>query len=113
MDWDVVNGFTGIVSAISAIVGLGYSAVPHKLDDKSELGLTRYLSTKKIMFFMVACSGWILCCLSYLWIVEPYGSYVSSDNYQQFYGILIAFPALIILFTGLRLLNGTESKDDE
>lgn len=99
-DWETVNGITGVISAVCAAISLLYMITSRKSEeiDSSE---TRIISIEKFMHFLLACSGWVLCCLSVLWFFEPFGSYPSRSEYKQFYGILLAFPAIVIFLTGL------------
>ena len=107
MDWEVINGITGLVSAICAVAGIGYFTT-HNSSQNNPHSL---LSASKFASFIVACSGWALCCLSYLWIEEPYGSYPRDSEYRQFFGVILAFPAAVILFYGIDLLlSGSERK---
>lgn len=102
MDWEIANGITGIISAIAAVCGIGYFGTHSSKRKPKEEPI---LSTYKIASFVVACSGWALCCLSFLWVIEPFGSYPTSSEYQQFFGIILAFPAIVIFLFGLDLLQ--------
>lgn len=102
MDWELINGITGIVSAVSAVLGIGYFRF-HKETPAEEASL---LSMHKLMSFIVACSGWALCCLSFLWVVEPYGCCPLSSDYQHFFGVMLGFPAIVVFIFGLGLLQG-------
>lgn len=109
MDWEIINGITGIVSALCALMGVGYFAIP-KTDDKLKQG--RRL-TDKVIVYIVVCSGWILCCLSYLWMFEPYGGIVTNSEYQKFFGVILSFPAIILFFFGLGLLSKETNQLDK
>lgn len=109
MDWEVLNGITGIISAIAAVCGIGYFGTHSAKPKSSEEPI---LSTYKLVSFVVACSGWALCCLSFLWIAEPFGRYPSDSEYQQFFGFILAFPAVIIFLFGVDLLQGEESDSE-
>ena len=104
MDWELVNGITGIVSAVCAVLSVGYFGF-HKGAPVEEATL---LSMHKLMSFVVACSGWALCCLSFLWVAEPYGCCPLSSDYQQFFGVILGFPAIVVFMFGLSLLQGPE-----
>lgn len=104
MNWEVVNGITGIISASCAIVSIAYFST-HSKQEAAEIS-SNMLTVQKTMSFLLVCSGWILCCLSFLWLVEPYGSYVSNDDHQNFLGVILALPALIIFLYGLNQLKG-------
>ena len=103
MDWNVVNGITGIVSAICALISIGYFKT-HSAQSVKEVSHS-IITNRKLMAFLLVCSGWFLCCLSFLWVVEPFGSYVSQDDYQQFYGVMLVLPAILILLFGLQVLK--------
>lgn len=112
MDWELINGITGIISTVCAVVGIGYFST-HKNDpDKAQS--KNILNTEKLFSFLIACSGWTLCCLSYLWFFEPYGSYPHDDEYLNFFGIVLSFPALVVFLYGLDLLiNGTKNRSED
>lgn len=112
MDWEIVNGITGIISAIAAVCGVGYFGTHSSKPKTTEEPI---LSTHKLASFVVACSGWALCCLSFLWVAEPFGRYPSDGEYQQFFGVILTFPAVVIFRFGIGLLQGpdTETELDE
>lgn len=101
MDWEVINGITGIIGAISAIGSIGYisTRAKERLDD------SKLISTFKFVSFLLACSGWILLCFAYLWVFEPYGWRPDKYDYQQLFGVIISFPAIIIFVFGLKLMG--------
>ena len=107
MDWEVINGVTGIISALCALGSIAYFGV-HRVNLSSEEE-TKIISIRKLMSFLLACSGWVLCCLSFLWVAEPYGRYPMDYEYQQFFGVLLSFPAIVIFMFGFRLMQN-ESK---
>lgn len=109
MDWEVINGITGIVSAIGAIASIGYLGTHQKnINEESNSILTLH----KFMAFLLACSGWVLCCLSFLWVIEPYGGFPLDREYQHFFGVMLAFPAIIIFIFGLKVMQGEKSLND-
>lgn len=111
MNWEIVNGVTGLVSAVCAVLSICYLSFRKTLEQGSEVQPRGFLSTHKLASFVIACSGWALCCLSFLWVMEPYGSYPTRREYQQFYGVIIAFPAIIIFLFGLGLLQDQERNE--
>ena len=105
MDWELVNGITGIVSAICAIFSLVYfNNVEAEIETNQKQ--STILSKYQLMSFMLFCSGWCLLCLAFLWIAEPYGVIISDREYLNFFGFLISLPAIIILFYSFKLLDG-------
>lgn len=107
MDWNVVNGIAGIVSAICAVVSLSYLGF-ERIRSKDSEPSQAIRSFHKFMSFVLASSGWALCCLAVLWIFEPYGCCPTRNEYRQFYGIVLGFPALVIFLAGVALLRGKE-----
>lgn len=101
MDWEVINGITGIIGAISAVGSIGYIST-RKKDD---INTTKLISTYKFMSFLLTCSGWVLLCFAYLWIFEPYGMLLNKYEYQQFFGVLISLPAVVLFSFGVKLLS--------
>ncbi len=65
----------------------------------------RIIELQTFFMLLLASSGWALCCLCYLWIFEPFGSYPSRWDLKKFYGVILAFPALVVFFLGLKLLR--------
>lgn len=107
MDWEVVNGIAGVVSAICALGSLSYLGY-ERTNIKHEKPSHAILSLHKFVSFVLASSAWALCCLCALWIFEPYGCCPTRSEYRQFYGIILGFPSLVALLTGIELLRGTE-----
>jgi len=107
MNWETINGVTGIISAGCALGSFIYMNKPTSPDDIT-LSNQR-LILNKIMPFILISSGWALCCLSFLGIYEPYGAFVTNSEYQQFFGIMLSVPALLILKHGIALLKSNES----
>jgi hypothetical protein len=105
LDWEVINGITGIIGAISAVGSIGYISTRNK----DEINSTKLISTYKFMSFLLACSGWVLLCFASLWIFEPYGRLPNKYEYQQFFGVLISFPAIILFSFGIKLLNSDKN----
>ena len=112
MDWEVINGITGLVSAICAVAGIGYFS-SHKRTENGDAS-PNLLSTERLVSFVIASSGWALCCLSFLWVAEPYGSSPLDGEFRHFFGVILGFPALVIFFYGFDLLvNGLGSRKDK
>jgi len=107
MDWELLNGITGLISAVCAIISAGYFSF-HK-DGSEETEPKAVLSARKLASFLVASSGWALCCLSFLWVFEPFGGIPTDDEYRQFYGVILAFPAFVVFNFGLGLLRPAQS----
>jgi glucose uptake protein GlcU len=110
MDWEVINGITGLISAMCAVVGIGYFS-SYKSDENSSEEST-LLSKEKLASFVIACSGWALCCLSYLWVFEPYGSFPRDEEYRHLFGVILGFPAVVILLYGSDLLINGANTDE-
>ncbi|MCP5351597.1 MAG: hypothetical protein H6926_00175 [Chromatiales bacterium] len=104
MDWETLNGITGVISAIGALGSLAY-LFTHSPQEQAPEGQHSVLSMHKLMSFLLACSGWVLCCLSFLWVFEPYGLLISDRDYQHFFGIMLSFPAFLILLYGLTVMR--------
>ncbi|MDX1462202.1 MAG: hypothetical protein R3359_04030 [Marinirhabdus sp.] len=112
MDWKVINGITGLISAICAIAGIGYFS-SHKRTQNDEES-SNLLSTERLVSFVIASSGWALSCLSFLWVTEPYGAFPSDKEFRHFFGVILGFPALILFFYGFDLLiNGVNSRKNK
>ncbi|WP_160151765.1 hypothetical protein [Microbulbifer sp. ALW1] len=104
MDWEIVNGVTGLVSASMAILGIfQYRKISSEVSQPKSGN-----RSQKFYAFWIASAGWALCCLSYLWLIQPYGMYPSDREYKQFFGIVLGFPALVIFLYGVNLLQGEQ-----
>ncbi|WP_421722030.1 hypothetical protein [Alloalcanivorax xenomutans] len=110
MDWELLNGITGLISAVCAIISVGY--ISFHEERPGQAGPEAVLSTRKLASFLVACSGWALCCLSFLWVFEPFGRFPLDAEYRQFYGVILAFPAGVLLNFGLGLLRSDRSDQE-
>lgn len=115
MDWDIINGITGIISALGALGGFGYLNFGKKSD--SHPLLIGNANLQKLASLTVVCSGWVLCCLAFLWIMEPYGSHITDREYQQFFGVILSLPAIVVFLLGFKMLQSrsekTSSKEEE
>ena len=110
MDWELLNGVTGLISAVCAIISVGYFSFHKESPDKT--GPEAVMSVRKLASFLVACSGWALCCLSFLWVFEPFGRFPSDAEYRQLYGVILAFPAYVLLNFGIGLLRSNQSDQE-
>jgi hypothetical protein len=106
MEWEVVNGITGIVSAISGAIGIRYLANTPKREQSISV-----VSAENISKLVITSSGWALCCLCYFLAAKPFGPFVTDSDYQTFYGWVIACPALIVFLTGCNLLIDKKTPD--
>ncbi|MCR9772576.1 hypothetical protein ACP6H9_22155 [Vibrio harveyi] len=101
MDWETVNGITGLISAICSVFGISYFGTR---SNHAAVENHRVLSFPRLMAFLVCSAGWTILCLCGLWLFEPFGSFVSDKEYLKFYAIVIAFPALAVFLFGIELL---------
>tara|TARA_R110000744_G_C19326862_1_gene558142 strand:- start:1001 stop:1345 length:345 start_codon:yes stop_codon:yes gene_type:complete len=102
MDWETVNGITGLISATCSVLGLGYFGMKRK----SEIGASdRTLTFPMFMSFLLISGGWALLCLCGLWIFEPFGSYMRDEHYLKFYGVVLVLPSLLVLNFGFSTLK--------
>ena len=110
MDWETINGVTGIISAICAIISLIYMLYPKRTKTQT-IAPNRLIPLDNFIFFLLATSGWVLCCLAYLWFFEPFGRYPLDYNYKQFYGVLLSFPAITLFITGFKYMKGNNAEE--
>ena len=105
MSWEVINEVTGIIGAIFSLLGLGYFGTR----DRDDIGSSgRIVTLPMIMSFLLVSGGWALICLCGFWILDPFGSYVSSEKYLKFYTAIMLLPLVMILFFGSLPLKTTE-----
>lgn len=91
MDWESINGITGIVSAIGALISAS------QLCSRSE---TRTGSSRKILMFILASFSWALLVFIANWLFEPMGAYVSADEERKVFAVALAFPAVVGFYFG-------------
>ncbi len=51
--------------------------------------------------------------MSFNFVVDPFGPYVSNDDERTLFGVAIGLPALIALLYAVRLMLSNESGDPE
>jgi hypothetical protein len=113
VNWDAVNGITGLVSAVCAVIGLVIQSRAHS-EEITSGGGGSLLPRRYLASFLLVSSGWALCSLCFLLVFEPFGSYVSDRDYIKFYGIVLSVPAFLILRCGISMAerdNGTSGRD--
>ena len=102
MNWDAVNGITGLVSAVCAVIGLIIQPKAHT-EEITSGGGGPLLPRRYFASFLLVSSGWALCSLCFLLVFEPFGPYVSDRNYIKFYGVVLSVPAFLILRCGVSI----------
>lgn len=108
-----VNTIASVVSAICAIVGVLIGAAGLlRASPPGQSTQRRILSARTLYAFLLTSSGWVLAVLSFLWLVEPFGTYIARREYFQIAGIMVALPALLILREGIRLLSTEAGRED-
>ena len=98
--WETINGITGIVSATAAVISL-IQVRP----TKDESGHPIESKGKHYYYFILACSGWVLGVMCWVWIFEPFGPYVSHWDQKKVMGIALSFPAISIFLFGLKKIQ--------
>jgi len=105
--WEVISAIAGVVSAACAVVSIRGLTVTQKaksIEDESG----PVMPPRVLFSFLLACSGWCLAVLSFVWIFEPYGPYMREGEYLRIAGIIVALPAVILFTSGMRYLNGSD-----
>jgi len=101
MSWEMVSGISGLISALVAIISLfqikPFMSTPQK-SDKEQL-------TEKYFSYLLACSGWVLCVLSWAWVTDEYGAFVTDREMKEFIGIALSLPAVILFVHGFKCIN--------
>lgn len=104
MDWEVVNGVTGVVSAIAALASLVFILLPRLRADKKS-AKTQVIRTR-VSAYILASSSWVLCVMCFNWIFEPFGPFVAESDERKLLGISLSLPALIALRYGVSVMRG-------
>lgn len=103
VDWEVVNGVTGVISAVAAVVSLFFVWLSRLHRDEGKNAVQRPVLAGVLGFVLVSAS-WIVCVMSFNFVFEPFGSFVGDDEARTLFGIAIGVPALIALRYGVRLM---------
>jgi hypothetical protein len=102
--WDKVGVIAGVISAICAVISIPFVARP-QVTPPGGGRHHRALSSNKFFAFVLASSGWSLAVLCFVWVVQPYGPYLTQHDYRQIAGIILGLPALILFASGVRHLQ--------
>jgi len=101
IDWEVVSGITGIVSAIVAVISL---FVLFRGGENPPTGAGE--NTKRtILYYLLFCSAWVLLVIAFNWIFEPFGGSLTRWDEKKLYGIMISAPALMLANYALNRLG--------
>lgn len=102
--WNKVGVVAGIISAVCAVISIAFIVEPQAAPRGSGRHY-RTLSLNKFISFLLASSGWSLGVLCFVWVVQPYGPFLTRDDYRQIVGIILGLPALILFTSGVRYLQ--------
>ena len=100
MDWEIINGVTGIVSMLCSILGLGYFG-----SVKSDSYARSRGTITGLMAFLLSSSGWSLLCLCFFWMFQPFGRFVSDDEFFILYSVILSFPGFVVFIVGFKQLK--------
>ncbi len=89
MNWESINGITGIISAAGAVLGVIQMS---RMSDQSE---SINISTKKFFSYLLASCCWALLILIGHWLFDPLGPIVTRDEERQIFAVAISFPVII------------------
>jgi hypothetical protein len=103
--WEVISAIAGVISAVCAVIGVQGLRTAREPQGPTD-GAPAAISSRALFAFLLVCSGWTLGVLSFLWVVQPYGSYLRRDDYMQIVGIIAGLPAFIVLMSGLDMIQG-------
>lgn len=109
--WEQASAVAGIVSAICAII-----SIAHKLRrpaNPSSNDSSRSVLVDRLSSLLLASSGWTLLVLSFLWIFEPFGGYVTEAEGLQAFGVIVGFPALVLFSWGVDSLRGEKPQNSD
>lgn len=99
--WEVVSAVAGVVSAMCDIKSTATSDSEKQelaSDDARPLPAPR---SRKSILFALRSVGWCFAVVSFVWITQPYGSFITGREYEQFFGWIAAGPTLLIILAGL------------
>ncbi|QSX30646.1 hypothetical protein JYB88_03005 [Shewanella cyperi] len=89
MEWETINGITGVISAIGAILGViqmgGFSS--------QEVGIN--LNTRRFFGYVLASCCWALLVLIGHWLFDPFGPVVTREEERQIFAVAISFPVIV------------------
>ena len=108
IEWEVVNGITGVISAVAAVTSLLLVFLSRLQRSKADVP-ARAPVLSGILGFILVSASWIVCVMSFNFIVDPFGPYVSNDDERTLFGVAIGLPAVIALWHSVRLMLSSQS----
>jgi hypothetical protein len=99
--WEIVSAIAGAVSAICDIKSTATSSESQKQESAPEDPRSwRASRPRKSILFALRSTGWCFAVVSFVWIAQSYGSYITEREYQQLFGWIAAGPTLLIILAG-------------
>ena len=89
MEWESINGITGIISAFGAVLGVVQIG---RFSGKNG-GIS--VSTKRFFGYIMASCCWALLVLICHWLFDPLGPIVTRGEERQIFAVAISFPVII------------------
>lgn len=89
MEWESINGITGIISAVGAALGV------IQMGRFSSQGDSINVNAKRFFGFVLASCCWALLILIGHWLFDPLGPIVTRDEERQIFAAAISFPVIV------------------
>lgn len=108
VEWEVVSGISGVISAVVALISFGNLALSRKRQK------TNGILGAQPAHYLLFCSGWVLLVISYNWCFEPFGPFIMRHDEKKLYGAMLGVPALMVTLFAFKKLNVSppEKKND-
>ncbi|CAH9068445.1 hypothetical protein PSECIP111951_04151 [Pseudoalteromonas holothuriae] len=108
IEWEFVNGVTGIVSAIIAVLSFAQIARVKPFNKLSSI------KPNKFFHYILASSCWALLVLIGHWIFDPLGPIVTREEELKIFAVALSFPTLvgfIYALKGMGLMKDTNKPE--
>ena len=101
MEWEVISAVSGLISAVVAVISL----IQMKPFVKDEIKSEREKLKAKFFSYVLACAGWVICVLSWSWVTNQYGSFMTEREVKELIGIILSFPGVIAFVYGVKAMG--------
>jgi hypothetical protein len=94
--WEVISAISGTISALCDVSEARHEAQTEQRHPGS-MRVRSQFQFDAVLSFLLRSIGWCLLVLSFVWIFEPFGSYVSDRDWLKVFGAMVGMPALVLL----------------
>lgn len=102
MDWELINGITGIIGALGTIV----TAIFHFRGSPKTNSHTVF-AYERFSAFLLASFSWAAITIIVHWLFDPLGPIVTSKEEMQIFAFAVCFPPVVGFVYGIRMMLST------